>query len=424
MGEGLRRDDQSLLMAGPFRLGLCARRGSFGRSFFAMRMGEAAQEITYMAEALGLARNAFGRTSPNPMVGAVVVREGRVVGRGFHPRAGEPHAEIFALREAGQLAHGATMHVSLEPCCHWGRTGPCTEALIDAGIACVVVATEDPDPRVNGAGIRVLREQGIEVIVGVLREQAEALNAAYFKHRRAGLPLVTLKWAISLDGKIASGPGTRTPLTAEAASRYGHELRNAHDAILVGINTILVDDSQLTCRIEGGRDPLRVILDSRLRLPLDARVLNLSSPAQTLVVTTPAAAQEKLEAIRATGADILVFDGARPPVRWVLEKLAGRGLLSVLVEGGATVHASFITAGLADRVVVFVASRIIGNQLAPSAVAGGGGGAPGGEGGGGQGAGWQIWGQVVVEGAHSPFTPRQGRLFHPAGTRHLFNMVT
>src|SRR5256712_1243973 len=422
MGEGLTRDDQSRWMAGPFRFGLCARRDL--RAFFFRRMGDVGREIKYMAEALDLARNAFGRTSPNPLVGAVVVREGRVVGRGFHPRAGEPHAEIFALREAGQLAHGATMHVSLEPCCHWGRTGPCTEAIIDAGIACVVVATEDPDHRVNGAGIRVLREQGIEVIVGVLREQAEALNVAYFKHRRAGLPLVTLKWAISLDGKIASRPGTRTSLTADAAQRYGHELRNVHDAILVGINTILVDDSQLTCRIEGGRDPLRVILDSRLRLPLDARVLNLSSPAQTLVITTTTAAQEKLEAIRATGADILVFDGARPPVRWVLERLAGRGLLSVLVEGGATGQGSFIKAGPADRGVGFVASRIIGNQRAPRAGAGGERGPAWGHVGLGQCAGWQIWGQVVVEGAHSPFTPRQGRLFHPAGTRHLFNMVT
>ena len=338
--------------------------------FFAMTTDEVAPEIEHMAEALDLARTALGRTSPNPLVGAVVVRESQVVGRGFHPRAGEPHAEIFALRDAGTLAQGATMYVTLEPCCHWGRTGPCTEAIVDARIARVVVATEDPDPRVHGAGIRVLREHGIEVIVGVLREQSEALNAAYFKHRQVGLPLVTLKWAISLDGKIASRPGARTPLTAAAAQRYAHELRNAHDAILVGINTILSDDSRLTCRIEDGRDPLRIILDSRLRLPLDARVLNLSSPAQTLVMTTTAAAPEKVAAVRAKGADVLVFEGARPPVRWVLEHLAERGLLSVLVEGGATVHSSFMTAGLADRVVVFVASRIVGNPLAPGAVAG------------------------------------------------------
>src|SRR2546428_7655876 len=381
-------------------------------------MGDAEQEIEYMAEALALALPASGRTSPNPLGGAVVVREGRVVGRGFHPCAGEPHAEIFALREAVRLARGATMHVSLEPCCHWGRTGPCTEALIDAGIACVVVATEDPDQRVNGAGIRVLREQGVEVIVGILREQAEALNAAFFKLRRAGLPLVTLKWAISLDGKIASRPGTRTPLTAEAAQRYGHELRNAHDAILVGINTILVDDPRLTCRIEGGRDPLRVILDSRLRLPLDSRVLNLSSPAQTLVITTTAAAQEKLEAIRARGAGIRVFDGVRPPVRWILEGVAGRGLLSVLVEGGATVHASFINAGLANRVVVFVASRIIGNQLAPSAVVGESAGTDGVSVGLEQRVVRQLGEDVVIEGALVYSTRRTVVTSTPAGGGH------
>lgn len=337
-----------------------------------MRTGEIDPEIKYMVEALDLARNALGRTSPNPLVGAVVVREDRVVGRGFHPRAGEPHAEVFALREAGQLARGATMYVTLEPCCHWGHTGPCTEAIIDAGVARVVVAAEDPDPRVNGAGIRILREQGIEVIIEVLREQAEALNAAYFKHRRVGLPLVTLKWAISLDGKIASRPGTRTQLTGEAAQRYAHELRNAHDAILVGINTILVDDPELTCRLEGGRDPLRVVLDSRLRIPLDAHVLNLPSPAPTLIVTTTAALPGKLAAIRAKGADLLVFEGPRPPVRWILEQLARQGVLSALVEGGTTVHASFIDARLADRIVVFVAPLIIGNQLAPGAVVGDG----------------------------------------------------
>jgi len=372
-----------------------------------------------MAEALDLARTALGRTSPNPLVGAVVVREGQVVGRGFHPRAGEPHAEIFALRDAGTLAQGATMYVTLEPCCHWGRTGPCTEAIIDARIARVVVATEDPDPRVHGAGIRVLREHGIEVIVGVLREQSEALNAAYFKHRHMGLPLVTLKWAISLDGKIASRPGARTPLTAAAAQRYAHELRNAHDAILVGINTILSDDSQLTCRIEDGRDPLRIILDSRLRLPLDARVLNLSSPAQTLVMTTTAAAPEKVAAVRAKGADILVFEGARPLVRWVLEHLAQRGLLSVLVEGGATVHASFMTARLADRVVVFVASRIVGNPLAPGAVAGESG-SPDGvrvhlE----QSTVRQLGEDIVIEGALVYSTPRHVMTFPPAGGGHF-----
>ncbi len=335
-----------------------------------MRAGDEDPDTKHMAKAIDLARQAIGRTSPNPLVGAVVVREGRVVGRGFHPRAGEPHAEILALREAGALARRATLYVTLEPCCHWGRTGPCTEAIAEAGIARVVVATEDPDRRVNGGGIRTLRERGVNVTVGVLRDVAEELNAAYFKHRRTGLPFVTLKWAMSLDGKIASHPGVRTQLTGTAAQRCAHELRNSHDAILVGINTILADDPQLTCRIDGGRDPLRVVLDSRLRIPLEARVLNLSSQARTLVVTTMSAPSEKISAVRAKGADVLVFDGSRPPVRWALEQLAGQGILSVLVEGGATVHAAILEAQVADRVIAFIVPLIVGGQTAPSPIAG------------------------------------------------------
>ncbi len=326
-----------------------------------------------MAEALDLARRATGRTSPNPMVGAVVVRNGEVVGRGFHPRAGEPHAEIFALGEAGSLAQGGMLYVTLEPCCHWGRTGPCTGAIVEAGIARVVAAVEDPDPRVNGAGLVRLRTAGIEVTVGVLREEAERLNEAYFKHRRAGLPFVTLKWAMSLDGKIAAAPGVRTPLTGELAKQYAHELRNTHDAILVGINTILADDPQLTCRMGGGRDPLRVILDSRLRIPLEARVMNLPSTAPTLLVTTVFAPPEKMRKVCARGAEVLAFDGPQPPIRWVLQQMAARGILSVLVEGGGTVHAAVLQEHLADKIVAFVTPAIVGGANAPTPVEGPGG---------------------------------------------------
>jgi len=325
-----------------------------------------------MAEALNLARRGLGRTSPNPAVGAVVVRDGQVVGRGFHPQAGTPHAEIFALREAGPLVRRARLYVTLEPCCHWGRTGPCTEAILKAGIARVVVATVDPDPRVNGLGIAWLREAGVDVTVGVLQEAAEELNAAYFKHRRTGLPLVTLKWAMSIDGKIATRPGTRTRLSGEAAAQYTHELRNVHDAILVGVDTILADDPELTCRIPGGRDPLRVVLDSRLRLPLEARVLILTSPARTLVVTTTGAPEEKVAAMRQKGAGVLVFDGPQPPIRWVFEQLAAQGILSVLVEGGATVHTTVLEAQLADRLVAFTAPLILGGTDALSPVVGSG----------------------------------------------------
>lgn len=321
-----------------------------------------------MVEALNLARKALGRTSPNPLVGAVVVRNGRIVGSGYHPQAGAPHAEIFALRQAGPLAHQAIMYVTLEPCRHWGRTGPCTEAIVDAGIARVVMATEDPDPRVRGAGMARLREAGVTVTVGVMRHEAEALNAAYFKHRRTGLPFITLKWAMSLDGKITFRPGTRARLTGEPAFRYTHELRNTHDAVLVGINTVLSDDPQLTCRIAGGRDPLRVVLDSSLRLPLQARVLNQSSSTRTVVVTTTAASAAKISAVQGRGAEVLLYDGPRPPIGWVFEQLAARGILSVLVEGGATIHGAALEARLADRLVVFVAPLILGDQRALSPV--------------------------------------------------------
>jgi len=348
-----------------------APEGVLGRNSF-WRMHEDNRNDQYMAEALDLARQALGRTSPNPVVGAVVVRGGRIVGRGYHPQAGAPHAEIFALQEAGPLSRRATLYLTLEPCCHWGRTGPCTQAILEAGIGSVVVATEDPDPRVNGSGVARLREAGVEVTVGVLREAAEALNAAYLKHRRTGLPFITLKWAMSVDGKITARSGTRARLTGEEAQRFVHELRNVHDAILVGINTVLVDDPQLTCRIPGGRDPLRVILDSRLRLPLDARILNLSSPARTLVVTSTTASAERVSSLRAKGADVLVFDGPRPPMRWVCEQLAAQGVLSVLVEGGAAVHAAALDARLADRLVAVIAPLILGGEHTPSPVAGSG----------------------------------------------------
>ncbi len=331
-------------------------------------MSDKDRDVQFMIEAINLARRAVGRTSPNPLVGAIVVCEGQAVGRGFHPQAGAPHAEVFALREAGPLAQGATLYVTLEPCSHWGRTGPCTQAIMEAGIARVVAAMEDPDGKVHGAGFAALRKAGLEVTVGVLRETAESLNEAYLKHRRSGLPFVTLKWAMSLDGKIAARRGGVTWLTGEAAQRYTHELRNTHDAILVGINTVLADDPQLTCRIPGGRDPVRIILDSRVRVPLEAKVLN--SAARTLIVTTTQASQAKIQAVREKGTDVLIYDGQRPPLPWLLRDLADQGVLSVLVEGGGTVHAAVLEEGLADKIVAFVSPSILGGLEAPTPVAG------------------------------------------------------
>lgn len=332
-----------------------------------------------MEEALALARRAAGRTSPNPLVGAVIVSGGDVVGRGFHPGAGEPHAEIFALREAADRARGATMYVTLEPCDHAGRTGPCTEALIAAGIRRMVVAMVDPDPQVNGRGIERLRTAGVAVDVGLLETQARRANEFFVKHRRTDLPFVTLKWAMSLDGKIAARRGSPTAITGEAVRLYAHELRNLYDAVLVGVGTVLADDPELTCRLPADtrpepRNPLRVIVDSRLQTPPSARVVIGTAEAPTLIATTAAAALDRVEAMRRAGVEVLVQEHEDGPVdlRALMEALGRRGLLSVLIEGGGMVNASALSAGIVDKVVAVIAPRLIGGAQAPTPMDGAG----------------------------------------------------
>ena len=331
-----------------------------------------AQDNWLMEEALALAARAVGRTSPNPLVGAVVVADGAVIGRGYHARAGESHAEVIALREAGDRARGATVYVNLEPCAHSGSTGPCADALIAAGVRRVVVAMIDPDVKVHGKGIVRLRRAGIEVNVGLLEAQARRLNEFYVKHRTTGLPFVTLKWAMSLDGKIAADRGSATAITGEAARRFAHELRNIYDAVLVGVQTVLADDPQLTCRIPGGRHPLRVVLDSHLRTPMNARVVKEAAEARTLIVTAGVAPVDRIDALRRAGVEVLVQDhsGDRVRLRPLLQELGRRGLLSVLVEGGGTVNASAIAEGVVDKVIALIASSLIGGAQAPTPLEG------------------------------------------------------
>jgi diaminohydroxyphosphoribosylaminopyrimidine deaminase/5-amino-6-(5-phosphoribosylamino)uracil reductase len=329
---------------------------------------------SFIRRTLELAARARGLTSPNPLVGAVVVRDDRVVGEGYHRRAGLPHAEIEALQAAGEAARGATLYVNLEPCCHTGRTGPCTEAIIAAGVKRVVAAMVDPNPLVAGKGIARLREAGIDVAVGVMEDEARRLNEAFIKYVTARRPFVILKTAMSLDGKIATVTGESRWITGEAAREYVHQLRNTCDAVLVGIGTVLKDDPSLTTRLpEGGRDPVRVILDSSARLPLAARVLNQDSEAPTLVATTEVAPAERLAALRQAGAEVLVC-GRGPQVNLdlLLAELAAREIVSVLVEGGSTVNASFLLQGLVDKVVWFIAPRIIGGREALGPVGGSG----------------------------------------------------
>ncbi len=244
----------------------------------------AAADLRAMGEALRLAERGLGRTSPNPAVGAVVVRGGRRVGRGYHRRAGGPHAEVFALREAGTRARGATLYVTLEPCCHFGRTPPCVAAVVGSGISRVVVGALDPNPRVRGRGVAQLRRAGLRVDVGVRQEECQALNEDFAKYVTRGLPFVVLKLAATLDGRIASAGGDSRWVTGAAARRRVHEMRNRFDAVVVGSETVLADDPLLTCRLRGGRHPLRVVLDGRLRCPTSARVFT-RDPQRTRLYT-------------------------------------------------------------------------------------------------------------------------------------------
>lgn len=319
-----------------------------------------------MREALALARRGEGATSPNPMVGAVVVADSRVVGRGHHPRAGEPHAEVFALREAGIQARGATLYVTLEPCVHWGRTPPCTEEIIRAGVRRVVAAMVDPDPRVRGQGLRRLADAGVETRVGVEEEEARRLNEAYVKHRTTGLPFVTAKWAMTLDGRMATRCGDSRWISGEGSRAIVHRYRATTDAILVGIGTVLRDDPWLTARPPVPRNPRRVVLDSRLRIPPGARVLAQDGTPVT-VATTRRADPEARRRLEAGGVEVLVLDGpdGRVSVPALLHELGRRDITSLLVEGGSTVHGSFMDLGLVDKVVVFIGPQIVGGAGPP-----------------------------------------------------------
>jgi diaminohydroxyphosphoribosylaminopyrimidine deaminase/5-amino-6-(5-phosphoribosylamino)uracil reductase len=321
-------------------------------------------DTDYMSRALALAEQGRGRTSPNPMVGAVVVdREGVVVGSGAHEFAGGPHAEVHALNDAGIRARGATLYCTLEPCSHVGRTGPCAPRVADAGIARVVVAVEDPNPLVNGAGLAYLRARGVNVVTGVLADEARHLNRPFFTLIRRHRPFVTLKVALSRDGRMAAAPGVRTRLTEAAANRLIHRERAEIDALAVGSGTILADDPLLTARGAYRLRPLtRVIFDTRLRTPPDAKVLSTLSAGPVIIVSTPSAAAsapDRAATLVEAGADIHT-DGRDSGLGTVLERLATRGLSSVVVEGGAALHRSFWDAGLVDRVQMYMTPCTLG----------------------------------------------------------------
>lgn len=326
----------------------------------------------FMRRALELAERGAGRVNPNPLVGAVVVKDGQIVGEGFHERFGGPHAEVLALEAAGGEAAGADLYVTLEPCVHWGKTPPCVERIISAGVRRVFVAVRDPNPLVDGKGVATLREAGIEVVEGLLEEEARRLNEPFFKFITTKRPFVVLKLALSLDGKVATRSGDSRWISNERSRELVHRLRNRYAAVLVGVNTVLKDDPQLTARVAGARDPWRIILDSRGRIPLEARVLNLSSPAPTVIATTELMPQEKEMELTHKGARVwrLRARDGRVDLEELLQRLGEEGLDSLLVEGGPTVAAGFLEAGLIDKVVFIIAPKIIGGSEAPGAIGG------------------------------------------------------
>lgn len=332
------------------------------------------EDAFYMKRALELAARGGGSTSPNPLVGAVIVKNGQIIGEGWHERAGEPHAEINAIRNARENLENSTIYVNLEPCSHYGRTPPCAEELVKRKFRRVVVAMEDPNPMVAGRGIKLLRDNGIQVDVGINRIEALMLNDIFIKYITGKTPFVLIKAAMTLDGKTATKTGDSKWISGELSRQYVHQLRNRYSSILVGLNTIIKDNPELTSRLTGMKtiNPVRIILDSKGRIPTDARVLEMDENKRTIVATTEDMPAEKKEYLENRGAEVITTDKKAGKVN--IKQLAGelykKGIDSILVEGGGTVAASFMEEGLADKAAFFIAPVIVGGITAPTPVMG------------------------------------------------------
>ncbi|MFG6496565.1 bifunctional diaminohydroxyphosphoribosylaminopyrimidine deaminase/5-amino-6-(5-phosphoribosylamino)uracil reductase RibD [Fictibacillus sp. UD] len=319
----------------------------------------------YMKLALNNAQAMKGQTDPNPLVGSVIVNHNEIVGVGTHLKAGEPHAEIHALRMAGEKAKGGTIYVTLEPCSHHGRTGPCAEAVVEAGINKVVIAALDPNPLVSGRGVQILKDAGIEVETGVLQEESEKMNEVFNKFIVKKIPFVTLKSGITLDGKIASHTNNSKWITSPEARLDVHRLRNENQAILVGVNTVIHDDPELTTRIPNGRNPIRVIMDSTLKIPLDSKVVT-DRQAETWVFTSENYNEQKKLQLEAYGVKVFVSGEDRVSPVQVLKILGDNLISSLLIEGGGTINAAFLEDKLVDKAVFYIAPKLIGGQSSPS----------------------------------------------------------
>lgn len=326
----------------------------------------------YMRLAMQLAGNAIGRTSPNPLVGAVIVKDNRVVGCGWHRKAGTPHAEVHALNQAGELAQGADVYVTLEPCAHYGKTPPCAKALVEAKVKNVYGGLLDVNPKVAGKGFKILEDAGIHVEYGFLQDELRKQNEVFFKWIEHKKPFVVLKAAMTLDGKIATATGQSKWITNETSRAYGYKLRDIYDGIMVGINTVIEDNPMLTARVDGGKNPIRIVVDSSLKIDINANVVQDKS-AKTIIATTDKADKDKFLKLQAQDVDVIVVDkdkNDKVDIEKLLDILGQQNICSILVEGGATLSGSFVAKKLVDKVYFFIAPKIIGGKEAKTPVAG------------------------------------------------------
>ena len=326
----------------------------------------------YMRLAMQLAGNAIGRTSPNPLVGAVIVKDNRVVGCGWHRKAGTPHAEVHALNQAGELAQGADVYVTLEPCAHYGKTPPCSKALVEAKVKNVYGGLLDVNPKVAGKGFKILEDAGIHVEYGFLQDELRKQNEVFFKWIEHKKPFIVLKAAMTLDGKIATATGQSKWITNETSRAYGYKLRDIYDGIMVGINTVIEDNPMLTARVDGGKNPIRIVVDSSLKIDINANVVQDKS-AKTIVATTDKADKDKILKLQAQDVDVIVVDkdeNDKVDIEKLLDILGQQNICSILVEGGATLSGSFVAKKLVDEVYFFIAPKIVGGKEAKTPVAG------------------------------------------------------
>lgn len=326
-----------------------------------------------MKRSLKLASKAHSMTTPNPMVGAVLVKNGKIIAEDFHRKAGTPHAEALAIEKAEGKAKGSTLYINLEPCCHIEkRTPPCTKAIIAAGIKEVVIGIKDPNPKVSGSGMSDLQKAGINVRTGILEKEAKRLNEAYIKYITKGIPFVTIKIAMTLDGKIATSEGQSKWITSEKARTMVHHLRSSVDSIITAIGTVKADNPEFTARIRGGKNPLRIVIDPRLEIPLQSKVLNV--PPQTIFVTgklkVSSQQTEKKKILSAKGIEIIEYEGKKVDLKWLMKRLGERQIISALIEAGSTFNACAFEEGVVDKVMFFIAPKIIGGKESFPAVGG------------------------------------------------------